>query len=250
MADTDNTEEKEGSLSPPSSVSSHVSASRRKRNNNIAITMIIVAIAVFVVLNFTETINLFDLQPSAAVINGEKINQSDVTDRIDQILSSPQAQGVDTTDPTLLAQVREQVLNELISTALLLQAAEAAGIVSDPEAVETEYQLAVTQTGGEEKLIEQLSAGGITVEEFRANLREQLIIRQFLTVNTTIFSISVTDEEVAEFYEQMSAGQEGVPALVEVRSQIEGQLIANKQQVELDAFIAALRDAAEIEITQ
>ena len=122
--------------------------------------------------------------------------------------------------------------------------------MSDPEAVETEYQLAVTQTGGEEKLIEQLSAGGITVEEFRANLREQLIIRQFLTVNTTIFSISVTDEEVAEFYEQMNAGQEGVPALVEVRSQIEGQLIANKQQVELDAFIAALRDAAEIEITQ
>jgi len=204
----------------------------------------------FVVLNFTGTIDLFNIQPTVAVVNGEKIKQSDIDNRVNQILTSPQAQGVDTTDPALLTQVKEQVLNELINTALLLQKSEEAGIVSDPEAIEAEYQLAVTQTGGEEELKEQLSASGITVAKFRENLRDQLIIREYLTANTTIFSISVTDEEVSKFYEQISTTQEGTPPLDEIRAQVEGQLIANKQQVELDAFITDLREAAEIEITQ
>ena len=252
MADKDNIEKKKGSKSEPSAVSSHVSTSRKKKNynKNIAISVIIVVIALIVVLDFNGTISLFNLQPTAVVVNGEKIKQSEIDKRIKQILSSPQAQGIDTTDPTLLTQVRQQVLNELINTAILLQAAEEAGIVSDPEAVEEEYQLAVTQNGGEEALTEQLSIGGISIAEFRENLRDQLIIREFITVNTTIFSQSVTEEEVAEFYEQITASQEGVPPLSEIRLQVETQLIGNKQQVELDTFIATLREAALIDITE
>jgi len=250
MDDKDNIDKESNFKSEPSVASSGVSASRKNYNKNIAISVVIVVIAVFVVLNFTGTNNLFNIQPAAAVVNGEKIKQSDVDNRIDQILSSPQAQGVDTTDPTVLEQVKQQVINELINTALLLQAADRAGIVSDSEAVETEYQLAVTQTGGEEEFKEQLSASGTTVTEFRANLRDQLIIREYLTANTTIFSISVTDEEVNQFYEQISVTQEGIPPLDEIRSQVERQLIGSKQQVELDAFITTLRDDALIEITQ
>lgn len=248
MDDKDNMEDSSQSETP--AVDSRVPPSRRGYNRNIAISVVIVVIAVVVALDFTGTISLFNLQSAAVVVNGEKIKQSEVDKRIEQVLSSPQAQTVDTTDPTLLAQVREQVLNELINTAILLQAAEEAGIVSDPEAVEAEYQLAVTQNGGEEALAEQLSAGGISIAEFRENLRDQFIIREFITANTTIFSASVTEEEVSEFYEQISAGQEGTPPLSEIRSQIEAQLVGDKQQVELDAFIATLREAAEIEIAE
>ena len=250
MADKDNIEKKDSSKNEPSTVSPHGSTSRKNYNRNIAISVVIVVIALIIVLDFNGTISLFNLQPAAVVVNGEKIKQSEVDKRIKQVLSSPQAQTVDTTDPTLLAQVRQQVLNELINTAILLQAAEEAGIVSDPEAVEAEYQLAVTQNGGEEALKEQLIASGISIAEFRENLRDQLIIREFITVNTTIFSQSVTEEEVAEFYEQISAGQEGIPPLSEIRSQIETQLIGDKQQVELDAFITTLREAALIEIAE
>lgn len=250
MDDKDNMEEGGGSKDESSAVSSDAYASRKKYNKNIAVSVVVVAFFVFIALNFTGAISMFNFLSVAAVVNSEKIKQSDVDNRIDQILSSPQAQGVDTTDLTLLEQVREQVLNELINTALLLQTAAEAGIVSDSEAVEAEYQIAVTQTGGEDELKEQLSAGGVSVTEFRENLKDQLIIREFLTANTTIFSISVTEEEVAEFYEQISVGQEGVPPLSEVYLQVEGQLIADKQQVELDALIVTLREAAEIDITQ
>ena len=250
MDDKDNIEKEGGSQSEPKAAGSGISASRRSYNKNIVVSMVIVVIAVFVVLNFTGAIDLFSSQSAVAVVNGEKIKRSDIDDRINQILTSSQAQGVDTTDPTLLAQVREQVLNELINTALLLQAAKEAGMVSDSEAVEVEYQLAVTQAGGEKELREQLSVSGISTVEFRENLEKQLIIREFLTANTAIFSVSVTEEEVAEFYEQMSAGQEGVPLLSEVREQVESQLIGNKQQAELDIFITKLRDAAKIEIKE
>ena len=250
MDDKDNMEEGGGSKDESSAVSSDMSASRKKYNKNIAVSVVVVAFFVFVALNFTGAISVFNFLSVAAVVNSEKIKQSDVDNRIDQILSSPQAQGVDTTDLTLLEQVREQVLNELINTALLLQAAEEAGIVSDSEAVEAEYQIAVTQTGGEDEIKEQLSAGGVSVTEFRENLKDQLIIREFITVNTTIFSQSVTEEEVAEFYEQITASQEGVLPLSEIRLQVETQLIDNKQQVEIDTFIATLREAALIEIAE
>lgn len=146
------------------------------------------------------------------------------------------------------AQLQEQALTDLINSALLKDAALAAGFAPTEEETDAEIAAIVAGTGGQEAFDEQIASAGITPEEVRAQIYEQLAMNAYLQSEANLESVTVTEEEITAFYEEASASNAEMPPLEEIRAQIEAQLTAQKQQELIAALIAELRANANIEI--
>jgi FKBP-type peptidyl-prolyl cis-trans isomerase (trigger factor) len=185
---------------------------------------------------------------AAAIVNGEKISREALDTRIELVLSSSQSEGIDTSDPAFLKQLEEQVLNELINTALLLQAASMEGIRAERADIDEQYQLIVAQFGNEEVIKDTLKASGISTRALRQNIAEQIIINKFIDEQMESKNVAVTSEEIDAFYNQIRESQTQVPPLEEIRLDLENQLTAQKTQQFALALIGELRATADIKL--
>jgi len=77
---------------------------------------------------------------------------------------------------TLMAQVLESRINEV----LLIQSAQNDGITVSNELVDQEYSAIVAASGGAETMAEQLTANGISEEEVKENIREQMALQAYI----------------------------------------------------------------------
>jgi len=85
----------------------------------------------------------------------------------------------------------------------------------------------------------------------KQNIAEQLVVNQYLEGILGVNDFSVTDEEIGVFYNslvsQVAEGTE-VPALADVRVQLEQQLVLQKQQEVVGGLIEDLRANATVEV--
>lgn len=98
---------------------------------------------------------------------------------------------------------KDQIVNYLIETQLVLQDAKGLGIEVTDEQVDEEVKIGKEQLGSEEAYKSFLEQQGMTEEELRAYLKENLIIGQVLEQVTK--DVAVTDEEVSKYYEDNKA---------------------------------------------
>lgn len=213
--------------------------------NKTVLSIVVVVILIFGALEFSGKTNIFGGGKALATVNGEKITQSEFDVRLGQILSSPQAQAFNLDDEELRAEIEQQVLDEIINTRLLLQAAANNGFTTTSERVTEEYDLIVERLGGVPELQKELEAGGITENEFLQNIEDQIVIQQFIDDNVDPISLVVSEEDIATFYESIS-GQEGIPPLADIEPQIRGQLASEKQQNAVSELITGLRSTGEV----
>lgn len=181
-----------------------------------------------------------------ATVNGEEIYQKDLDARLAESAQQIAAQGVDLNDATVRAEVESQLLNDIIGYKLLVAASVAAGIEVSAEEVDVVLAGYLEQFGSEEALESELEKVGLTQDSFRERIIEQQQVQQYIVANTQ--QVEVSDEDIVAFYDSAVAGQEGAPALEEVREQIVTQLSAGAQQQEVLALVASLREAAEVEV--
>lgn len=185
-----------------------------------------------------------------ATVNGEPISQRALEQSITQFGEAAQAQGVDPTNPEAQAQLRNQALTVLINTELLRQAAVERGISISDEAATEQFNTIQADIGGPEQLAERLVVLGLSEDELRAQIRDELLIQELLDALFLEAEVAVTDEEVQATYDEAAAAGNELPPLEEVRPAIEQQLIAQKEQAVIDEFIAEQREAATIEQRQ
>jgi|AntRauTorckE6833_2_1112554.scaffolds.fasta_scaffold06238_7 peptidyl-prolyl cis-trans isomerase SurA len=185
-------------------------------------------------------------ETAIVIVDGEIITQSEYDVFLAQVAAE---QGVDvsTLDEATLAQLRVQVIDALISGRLLQQAAEEAGVEATDEAVETQLTQLKSQFPDEAAYEEELVAQGLTEEDLRTNIRQDMEVQTYLDEILNFNSITVTDEEVAEAYVEISANED-VPPLEEISAQLESLLIQQKQQVVVAEHLAELRAAADVEV--
>lgn len=191
----------------------------------------------------------FSLDETVARVNGEALLGSDLAYQMVQAAQQAGVQDLSTLDEQTMAQLRQQSLNAIVNTELLVQAAREEGLSVSEEEVEQEYQSIVENVGGQEVAEERFDALGITEEEFRANLADDLIILDYIDTRGEAAALEVSEEEIQAFYDRIASGQEGeMPPLADVRGQIEEQLQFQKQQEVLSSIIDELRAAANIEL--
>ncbi len=184
-----------------------------------------------------------------AVVNGEEITQADIDRRIQDAGQALAAQGINISDPAVRAQIQPQVLEDTINYTLLKQNAEKEGVVADQNQLDTTFQAIVDQAGGVEQLDTQLAQAGLTSEELKQQLHEQLQIDVYLSQNIALDDVTVSDEEIQTFYNQAAAQMgDTAPPLEDVKEQIVQQLTNQKKQELINTFALSLRENADINI--
>lgn len=99
----------------------------------------------------------------------------------------------------LAQQLKEVVLNKLIFMALLKDAAKDQNIEVTPEELTAFKTKNLKKIGGEKKLDVLLKAKGLTEAEFDKNLKEELLITEFIK-NQPNSNVTVSDAEAQQFY--------------------------------------------------
>ncbi len=234
----------------------------KKRVTTVAVLALVILSAIGGYLIFgknkigSTTDNKAAAVTSVATVNGTSIPKATYDTQLANAIASYKSQGVDVAvDATKLAQVKTQVLNDLINNELLIQGALNVGIKTTPEEVEKQFQTVLTQSGGAEGLKAALAQNNLTEAQFRDNISKQLAVQTYLLANIDIKSITVTDAEIAQFYADYSKAQTAasstikVPSLKDLSEQIKQQLVSNKQQTLITNFVASLREKAKIETT-
>lgn len=188
-------------------------------------------------------------EPIAVLVNGEKVPLSLYEKNYSQLVSQAGAQGMDAADTTVAEQIKQQTIDVLVNSALLRQAAVAAGIEVTEADINTRYQTIVESQGGEEGLTARMAELNITKESLMADIHDEILIQTHLNKAVDTSAITVTTEEVEALYKSVSSNPAiDVPPLEEVRPQIEQEIRFGKEQELIGAYIETLKKDATIEV--
>jgi len=125
--------------------------------------------------------------PLAAVVNGQTILLADYERQVAQYQQSLVAQGLDPSTAegqARLAEIRQEVLDNLIDSALVEQGAVGLGVsVSDAE-LEAKIAADIETGGGQAAFDEWLQATGLGREDYKQMLREALLAQRVMDAVT------------------------------------------------------------------
>ncbi len=231
--------------------------SKTKQTIGAVVVVVIIILGVLYVMEkegrssttlFTGLIERQEASRTVATVNGVEIINSDLQRSVQQFSQVAVAQGVDTTSADAQAEIENQALEVLINTELLKQEAASRGLTVTEEEVADRLSNITTEIGGEEVLAERMSSLGIETDQLMSDINDELLIQKLLEGVFAEKDIQITEEEVLSVYEGAGGAAAGLPALEEVREQVEAQLIASKEQTIIDELLASLKGTAAIEI--
>jgi peptidyl-prolyl cis-trans isomerase C len=162
-----------------------------------------------------------------------------------------EALGIDETTPEgrrALEDLREGIVSDLIDRALVSQDAERHGLRVTNDALDERERRETMQRGGEEKFRAFLSNHGLTREEYRDVLRDQ-VYGEMLT-DEAGKQVSVSDEEVKKYYDehkndpalQQPERINAAHILVAARPSVIAEQLRAEKQLAGDALSQAVRD--------
>jgi hypothetical protein len=182
-----------------------------------------------------------------AVVNGEEIIGRELNASISQFTQVAFAQGIDISNPQIQEDIKEQSLDVLLNTELLKQEAERRGLGVEVAEAEARLEQISSELGGEEALEARIDELGMDAGDLVSDIQDEMLIELLLDEVFAEADITITDEEVEAVYEQVGGESAGLPALEEVRAQVEAQIQASKEQETIDSFLRGLREGADIE---
>jgi parvulin-like peptidyl-prolyl isomerase len=149
---------------------------------------------VFLLIAFSAALFMGCEKKPVAEVNGEGITRKMLELKIEERIREHKERGAVSVDRTAL---RPAVLEQMISETLLLQGARAANVAVPDEDVQREIH-GMSQRMGEEKFAKRLTDRSLTIEEFTAIVRENLMKERFAE---GLFSADdITGEEMLRFY--------------------------------------------------
>ncbi len=186
----------------------------------------------------------------AAIVNGTRITEAELTENIAMMTKSAEMQGIDTSEMTVTSEIRTQALENLINNALLIGAAKKEGKVANEAAVQAAYDTLVSELGGEEELKTRMEEVGLTSDTLYKNIGERLMVDSYIESATDIETLTITDEEITTYLTSIETEGVKLPPLEEIKPQIEGTLLAEKQQKLVADLIQKLRTEGEVTIIE
>lgn len=185
---------------------------------------------------------------AVALVNDGKISRYDLDVSMSQIATGAAAQGADVESAEVKSEIQTQALDMLVNTELLKQEAATRGIEISKDDVDARLETLKTDVGGAEVLEQRMKEFNIDEKTLLRDIKNELTIQKLLEEVFVEKSVVVTEEEILAFYEQAGGAEAGLPALEEVRTQIETQLKTSKEQEVVTAYLEELRSKATIEV--
>ncbi|HZX50288.1 MAG TPA: SurA N-terminal domain-containing protein [Candidatus Paceibacterota bacterium] len=188
--------------------------------------------------------------PSGALVakvNGEGIEKRLFDARFGQAKSNYEVQGI-ALEAADAEQLRQEVLDDMINKTLLAQYGIEQGIGAPDQAVEDSYRQIVTQFESEQELQDQLASQGITTEDVRSAISQELIVSQVAERQAADNNVQVSEEETRKVYDDAVAGGAEVPEFDGVKGEIEQYVRQQKIGQLLNALVERLRAEGTVEI--
>src|SRR5271167_1252984 len=134
-----------------------------------------------------------------AVVNGKEITRDEVEK---SFLSRVNAEGPKPSQEEALS-LKLSILDELINSEILLERATKMNLVASDAEVEDKFTESKTPYT-EEEFQKKLKETGLTVDDLKSDIRRQLSIQKLLN-REVVAKISITDQDVADFYNKNRA---------------------------------------------
>lgn len=194
--------------------------------------------------------NLTASTTAVALVNGEEITRAEYDTYSAQLTSSFKAQGVDVASSTVQDFVKQQTLDSLVSLAVVKQEATKENIqVSDTE---VEAALAKTKANfsNSSDFAKAIAAEGFIEATLKESFAKSLLFEKYISAHVNLTAVKATAKEVEDSYNQSIAGSQGknIPTLAEVRSQIEQEVILQKQQALIGEYLKKIIGSSKVEI--
>jgi len=153
------------------------------------------------------------LERVVAIVNDSIILQSELDARLTPMIAQAQSITDEGERKRRLAKLASQILDEMVNEELIVQAAVTAKIEVETSEVQAALDEIKQQNNLDDAgLAQALSAQGYTLQNYKADLRRQLM--RLRAVNTIVQpKIQVTDEDIKARFDQMQRRSEAVSAV-------------------------------------
>jgi len=205
------------------------SAERNDKEFLLGLIILFILVAIAVVF-FNKPTAKNDI---AATVNGENIYYADLNAQYDRI--SPDLKQTYSKDDLLI---------QMIDRTLLLQQAKRSSIEASEERVNETLNQIASQLPENTSLEEALSQEGVTMEELRNEIKDQVTISMFLE-KYIVNDINVTQQEINDYAKQTFGD---VQINNETEMQVSQFLLLQKQRKVYDAYMNTSREVSDIKI--
>ncbi len=186
----------------------------------------------------STNVNIGKTGDVVAKVNGEEIKSTEVGTV--QEMFSQQDQEIS----------EKNALEQVINKKIILQEIQNKGYSVSTEEAETTIKEQLSAQGlSLDEYKQQVEQQGVSYEEQLQNISQDLAIQKYLTEAIGEEAVEVTDEETEQFYEMYKEQESGeeVPSYDELKPQIIASLEQQKQQEAINSLIQELRAEADIE---
>lgn len=185
---------------------------------------------------------------SVAVVNGQKISRAVYNERYAMLSASIASQGISATTTEAVSAIKKQTLENLVTETVILQAANKEGIKANATEVSALFDQNKSQFSDAAAFEKELTKQGYTEATFKAALERENIIRHYFEAHLDLTSAKASDAEVKALYDQAIANDKNIPPLDQVRTQVENQIIQQKQQQLVGDYVTRLKASSTIDI--
>ena len=198
--------------------------------------------------------DLDGLPDIVAVVNDEEITLEDFTSAYEPQLQQASMMQQQSGQEVDQDELKVQVADMLVNSALLTQAATASGIEATDEDVDGVLKDLATQNGLEsvDDVIAAFDEQGIAEEDVREDSADQVRIDAYVAAETNVEAPS--DEELREQYDQMveqskqQGGEGEIPKFDEVKQQLADQAVSQEQNAAVEKIVTKLREDGNVDI--
>ncbi|SDK02713.1 SurA N-terminal domain-containing protein [Sediminibacillus albus] len=177
-----------------------------------------------------------------AVVNGEEIKGKEYNKVLPQTIYSLQQSGQKTDDKEL---VKKKTVDMLVNQKLVMQEIAKQEIEAPEEKVDQSFEQYKSQFESEEKFQTSLEKNGDTEESIRKSLAKEVKMQMYL--QNEIPETKVSDEEVQQYYDELSSQRDDLPKFEEAKDKIKDILVQQKQNEEITKLLAQLKEESEVE---
>ena len=160
------------------------------------------ALAFIITLSNAAKAEVEMLDRIVAIVDQTTVTQSELDYRINDVVNRVRSAGAQLPAMSVL---RQQVLDQLVSETLQLNTASLYGVkATDQEVIQAIRNIMQDQRITEEQLVENLAQEGLSINEFRENLRRQLTI-QSITQGLVASRIRISEQDIDTFLQSADA---------------------------------------------
>lgn len=205
------------------------------------------------------TPDLSDVPDVVAEVNGTEISKDEFSQAYTPTFEQASMQAQATGEPVDEAMLREQTVEGLISSELLMQASDEQGFEASQEDIDAELEELATGNGMEstDEFLAALEEQGMSAEEVNTEVEQMIKIDQLIEQEADVKE--PTEDEVRERYDELVAQQGGgdsesgsgapeVPPFEEVQDQVAEQLASERENEAVQAMLEELRADGEVTV--